>query len=235
LLGKIEAVLFDLDETLIDAQSGLAGAHQRVAQLVFQYLTKQGFHIDSGALTSKIKVLDDRLNRERNYDRNVWWPRLMTEIAPHLILPNDLIYKLTIEYWNAYSECSPPYPDAAYTLTTLKERGYRLGLVSDTDGIPGLKSKRIRRLPFRELFSVTIVAGEDTPELKPSPAPFLKALNIIGVSNKATVFVGDKPFTDIAGAKEAGMMAIRVWRRKWNSNIEADLTIESLKELLTVL
>ena len=88
---------------------------------------------------------------------------------------------------------------------------------------------------YSYFFSVVVIAGEDTAELKPSPVPFLKASTMLNVSNRATVFVGDKPFTDIEGAKKADMKTILVWRRKWDSETKPDLTIKALKDLLAIL
>jgi putative hydrolase of the HAD superfamily len=235
LFKRVEAVLFDLDETLIDAQMGLAKAHERIVELVSEFLVQSGVYADPKVLLSKMKILDDRMDRESHYDRDFWWPILAVGIEPQLVFPKDLIHRLTIQYWKAYSEHSPPYPDTVSTLAYLKQRGYKLGLVTDTDGAPGLKADRISRLPFRQFFSVAIVAGEDTKELKPSPVPFLKASDMLGVSREVTVFVGDKPFTDMEGAKAAGMGAILLWRRGWNSEVEADLTIRSLADLAAII
>lgn len=234
LYGVIRAVLFDLDETLIDAQLGLLKAHERVAQLISTFLAQNRVNVDHQVLSSKIKLLDDHMNRERQYNRDLWWSTLVIEIEPKLILPKDFAHKLTIEYWNTYAENSPPYPDTTSTLECLKQRGYKLGLVSDSDGTPSMKSQRISRLTFREFFSTVIIAGEDTVELKPSPIPFLKALDVLGVPNEQSVFVGDKPFADIDGAKAARMKTILVWRRDWKSSVRADLTIRSLSELLEI-
>jgi len=235
LFGKIEAVLFDLDETLLDARIGLAKAHERIVQLVSGFLREREIHVDLGALSSKVRLLDDRMNRESRYDRDLWWPILAVEIESGLVFPENFIHRLTAEYWEAYSQHSPPYSDTVSTLTDLKQRGYGLGLVTDTDGSPGFKTDRINKLAFRDLFSVIVVAGEDTVELKPSPAPFLKASKMLDVSTEVTVFVGDKPFTDIEGAKAAGMRTIHVLRREWDSTVKADLTIKTLAELRNIL
>jgi putative hydrolase of the HAD superfamily len=175
------------------------------------------------------------MNRESRYDRDEWWPILVSEVRSDLSVPPDIAHGLTIEYWNAYSQHSHPYSDTFPTMNHLRQRGYKLGLVTDTDGTPGLKAQRINRLSYRDFFSVVVVAGEDTPELKPNPAPFLKASERLGVTNQSSVFVGDKPFTDIAGAKAAGMMTIHIQRREWNSIVEADATVESLTDLVGIL
>ena len=234
MFGAIRAILFDLDETLVDAQLGLLKAHERITHLVSTFFTRNRVNVDHRVLLSKIKLMEDRMNRERQYNRDLWWSALLAEVEPKLMLPKDFVHRLTIEYWNTYSENSPPYPDTISTLEYLKQRGYKLGLVSDTDGTPGIKSSRICGLTFREFFSTVIIAGEDTVELKPNPIPFLKALEVLGISNEQSVFVGDKPFADIDGAKAARMKTILVWRRDWESDVKADVTIRSLSELLGI-
>jgi putative hydrolase of the HAD superfamily len=235
LFEDIEAVLFDLDETLIDAEAGLREAHDRISETLSTFFEQNGVQMGVNLLRSKIKLFDDRMNRESRYDRDEWWPILISKVRSDLIVSQGFARALTIEYWNAYSQYSPPYSDAITTLNHLRRRGYKLGLVTDTDGTPGLKAQRINKLSFRDFFSVVIVAGEDTPELKPNPTPFLKASERLGITNQSSVFVGDKPFTDIAGAKAAGMKTIHVQRREWNSNVEADVTIESLTDLVGIL
>lgn len=235
LFEDIKAVLFDLDETLIDAEAGLREAHDRISETLSTFFEQNGVQMGVSLLHSKMKLFDDRMNRESRYDRDEWWPILISEVRSDLIVSQGFARALTIEYWNAYSQYSPPYSDTITTLNHLRRHGYKLGLVTDTDGTPGLKAQRINKLSFRDFFSVVIVAGEDTPELKPNPTPFLKASESLGITNQSSVFVGDKPFTDIAGAKAAGMKTIHVRRREWNSNVEADVTIESLTDLVGIL
>ena len=235
MFEDIKAVLFDLDETLIDAEAGLRESHDRISETLSTFFEQNGVQMGVSLLHSKIRLFDDRMNRESRYDRDEWWPILISEVRSDLIISQGFAHALTIEYWNAYSQRSPPYSDAIATLNHLRRRGYKLGLVTDTDGTPGLKAQRINKLSFRDFFSVVIVAGEDTPELKPNPTPFLKASERLGITNQSSVFVGDKPFTDIAGAKAAGMKTIHVRRREWNSNVEADVTIESLTDLVGIL
>jgi FMN phosphatase YigB (HAD superfamily) len=80
-----------------------------------------------------------------------------------------------------------------------------------------------------------VVGGEDTSHPKPDPEPFLLAAKGLGVSASACVMVGDKPFTDIQGAKAAGMRAIRIRRREWTTVEEPDAEVASLTELLRIL
>lgn len=232
---RVKAVLFDLDETLTDAPTGLEAAHRAVAGRLHRHLIECGVEVDEAPIRSKLKVLDDRMNMETKYNRDAWWPVLLEEIGAEQKISHSLIEELTQLYWATFAEASKPYADAEPTLSYLAGKGYKLGLVTDTDGRPMMKRKRIERIEFIKLFDVIVVGGEDTPRTKPSPEPFLLAASKLGLSASDCVFVGDKPFTDIKGAKTTGMRTILVKRRDWGVEERPDFTIKSLSELHDVL
>jgi len=232
---EIRAVLFDLDETLIDSFQGHVGAHAEVCRILIEHLAGRCVTVDRNDLISRIARLDDEMNREFIYDRDEWWPRLIQEVAPRISLPKDLVKELTRKYWLAYAESAKPYPDTMQVLKYLKRKGYLLGLVSDTDRLPGIKRHRIEIQPFKDLFDVTLVSGEETKESKPSPEPFLAAAEKLGVKPEEAIFVGDKPFADVEGAQKAGMKTVHVHRRDWESHVKADYVIRSLNELKRIL
>ena len=112
-------------------------------------------------------------------------------------------------------EASQSFRDTEPTLKRLKRAGIRLAIVSDSDGTPGIKRLRVGRLPFRSLFDTVVVAGEDTPKVKPSSAPFLLVATRLGLPPKECAYVGDNPSTDIEGAKAAGLVTILVRRLQY--------------------
>jgi putative hydrolase of the HAD superfamily len=130
---------------------------------------------------------------------------------------------------------SKPYADTRPTLAYLKRKGYKLGMITDTDGVKGKKKRRIKCLDFLEFFDVVVIGGDDTKQTKPSPRPFELAASKLGLPASKCVFVGDKPFTDIRGAKTAGMRAILLKLRDWGCGDRADFTINSLAELPQIL
>lgn len=231
MMRGIKAVLFDLDETLIDAPAGLDAAHEAVARKLRDYLREHGIRADEATIRSKLDEFDDLMNMETKYNRDEWWPVLLRELGLRKKVSRQTIEELTKLYWNTYSNVSGPYPDAVPTLNHLKEKGYRLGLITDTDGKPGIKRKRLKRLDFIGLFDVVVVGGEDTSRTKPSPEPFLLAASKLGLRVEECVVVGDKPFTDIKGAKIAGMRAVWIRRRDWGTEEPADIVVGSLAEL----
>lgn len=235
LMPRVKAVLFDLDETLIDAQAGLKATHHAVARRLCQYLARSGAKVSEESIRAKLRALDDRMNVATKYNRDAWWPVLLGEIDAEQKISRSLVKELTRLYWATYAGASEPYPDAEPTLVYLKGKGYKLGLVTDTDGSKGWKKRRIKRFRFTGFFDTIVIGGENTPHTKPDPESFLLAASNLDLRASECVFVGDKPFTDIKGAKAAGMRTILLKRRDWSIGERADLTISSLAELPRVL
>lgn len=234
-MPRVKAVLFDLDETLIDAQAGLKATHHAVARRLCQYLARSGAKVSEESIRAKLRALDDRMNVATKYNRDAWWPVLLGEIDAEQKISRSLVKELTRLYWATYAGASEPYPDAEPTLVYLKGKGYKLGLVTDTDGSKGWKKRRIKRFRFTGFFDTIVIGGENTPHTKPDPESFLLAASNLGLRASECVFVGDKPFTDIKGAKAAGMRTILLKRRDWGIGERADFIISSLAELPRVL
>src|SRR2546427_9241211 len=123
------------------------------------------------------------------------------------------IHNLTLQYWRVYAASSPPFKDAEPTVRKLKRAGYKLGIVSDSDGTPGMKRKRIRQVPFHILFEAIVVAGEDTPRVKPGHESFSLIARKLRVQPKSSIYSRDNPRTDIEEAMAVRMLAGIVHRR----------------------
>jgi len=232
---QVKAVIFDLDETLIDSKKGTLEADKKITQMINEYLKHRKLNLTKSQMLKEIRSFDDKMNREVKYDRDKWWQIIVNNLGVNMTLSKALIRKLTIAYWYAYARSSKPYRDALSTLRYLKKNGLLLGLLTDTDVLKGMKKRRISRLPFRHLFDAIVIAGEDTAKTKPSPEPYELIASKLGVTAGECVFVGDRPFTDIKGAKTAGMKTALVCRRDWRVNAKADWTIKSLSELRRIL
>ena len=235
MMRGVKAVLFDLDETIIDARDGFKMCHLKVADRLHSYLKENGVSVKASEIFSRLRDLDDRMNRDRKYNRNAWWPPLLQELGVDRRLPPDFLDELTHLFWDTFADGTKPYPDAVPLLEHLKKKGYGLGLVSDTDGTAGFKRRRLDRIDMMKYFGAVVIAGEDTPRPKPDPAGFLLAAERLGVRPGDCVMVGDKPFTDIRGGKAAGMRTILVKRRDWGVEERPDVTVTSLSEIRGIL
>lgn len=143
-------------------------------------------------------------------------------------------FGLTKTPW--HSEDEVPYPDACDTLTELKARGYRLGIIANQN--PGLE-KRLEDWGLRQYFDV-IASSAEIGYAKPEREIFEKAFEMAGCTADESVMVGDRLDNDMLPAKEIGMKT--VWIRTGLSKVQplklgkgiCDIQVESLTELTEI-
>lgn len=100
------------------------------------------------------------------------------------------------------------YPETRPTLDALRDRGYRLGVISNFDArLFGL----LEGLGIADYFD-PIVASSRAGAAKPAPAIFRHALTTCGVKAEQAVHVGDTYELDVLGAQGAGVAAILIDR-----------------------
>jgi putative hydrolase of the HAD superfamily len=98
-------------------------------------------------------------------------------------------------------------------LESLRDRGLRLGLVSNALDPPELLHRDLRQLGVAERLDVAVFSSE-VGWRKPHPEIFERALRALDVPAEETLFVGDMLATDIAGAAAVGMRTCQaVWFR----------------------
>ncbi len=96
---------------------------------------------------------------------------------------------------------------AVETVTTLKDAGYRLGLVSNTMFPGTLHQEDMARFGLLEYFEAMVFSA-DVTKWKPNADPFLQVLDELGVEAETAVYVGDDPASDVVGGRAAGMHTI---------------------------
>jgi putative hydrolase of the HAD superfamily len=111
------------------------------------------------------------------------------------------------DFWTAATHT---HPEVGPTLTQLRERGLRLGVLSST-GWPGdWHEDFLRRDGVLELFDACVWSS-DLSWTKPHPEAFAAAMAAVGAQDPgACVYVGDRLYDDVSGAKAAGMRAVLV-------------------------
>jgi HAD superfamily hydrolase (TIGR01509 family) len=101
-------------------------------------------------------------------------------------------------------------PGAVDTLATLRERGFRLGVVTNRGhGGPSFLEE-LEEYGLAGFFD-TVVSSDQVGYRKPHPRIFERALDGLAVRPSEAVHVGDRPEADVAGARRAGITA--VWMR----------------------
>jgi putative hydrolase of the HAD superfamily len=127
--------------------------------------------------------------------------------------------------------------DAVPTLTALRERGLRIGLLSNTHWPRTFHERFLERDGLAELIDARLYTSE-MPFQKPHPSAFRAALDALAVEDAGeAVFVGDRPWDDMTGAQGAGMRAV-LRPNPWiadETRVDPDAVIRSLPELVALI
>jgi putative hydrolase of the HAD superfamily len=99
-------------------------------------------------------------------------------------------------------------PDAPAVLSGLRQRGIRVGVLSNTAWTRARHQQIFVRDRIDHLIDGAVYTCE-IPWTKPHPEAFRSAMAAVGATDPARcVFVGDRPFDDIYGARRAGLRAV---------------------------
>lgn len=118
-------------------------------------------------------------------------------------------------------------PGARETLDALRDRGYRLGVVSNADG-------RVRRLLEEAELAANLEIILDSAHVgfeKPDPRIFLAATGKLGLPPASCAYVGDLYEIDILGARAAGLRAILIGASPAPGAVERVGNLAALLEL----
>ncbi len=123
-----------------------------------------------------------------------------------------------------------PLDGAREAVVELRDRGYRLAVVSNSDGEV---AEKLERGGFGGLFE-TIVDSAVVGVEKPDPRIFLIALERMGLPPGQAVYVGDIPAVDVEGARAAGVAPVLI--DAWDGFPDVDVPrIATLPDLVPLL
>ncbi|QDH11021.1 HAD family hydrolase [Nocardioides dongxiaopingii] len=177
------------------------------------------FHAESLALVQAVVDVghDPDVARERLHRAgDVIWGRSRDHQRSATVA--DLFVEAGLEHdpalLAAYYEFWEPHtltdPEVAPLWTGLRERGIKVGVLSNTIWPRAVHEGFFERDGVRHLIDGDVYTSE-IPWTKPSPRAFAAALDAVGATDPARcVYVGDRLFDDVWGAQNAGLRAIHV-------------------------
>ena len=152
-------------------------------------------------------------------------------------LPHDVPDAVLASYFAAWEPHTITDPDAPVLFRELRRRNIRIGVLSNTLWPRAVHDQIFTRDQVLDLIDGTVYSCE-LPWTKPHPEAFRAAMAAVGEDDPARcVFVGDRPFDDVHGAKGIGMRAVL----KQGSSVPPfadavpDATITRLSQLLSYL
>lgn len=232
----LEAVLFDLDDTLHDDTFAFNSAAEAVAR---EIAAEHG--IDALALKDAyvaeaegfwIRLTPDHLKTKLGGLRERMWATALGEFGildPALVTRSSARY---IEYRRGYLEL---FPGALDLLRTLRARGVKVGML--TNGFAETHHEKIAVLQLTDEFDAIFIADE-VGMIKPDPLLFAHACTKMGCAPARSAMVGDRYERDISGALEAGLFT--VWMNVHRATLPAgarapDVTVDDLAGVRAVL
>jgi pyrophosphatase PpaX len=210
--NKITTILFDLDGTLIDTN-----------ELI---------------ITTYLHTL------EKYYPSKYQREDVLPFLGPTLheafgSIDPDQVEEMILEYrtFNIanHDRLVKEFIGVTETVRTLKEKGYKLGVVTTKRHDVTMKGLRLMNLePFFEV----IITYDHVSKTKPDPEPIFKALEQLDALPEETMMVGDN-YHDILAGKNAGTVtagcAWSIKGREYIAKYEPDYILENMVELLTIL
>lgn len=223
---KMYAILFDLFGTLITAGSD-DNAHRALSEKlahIHDYVFDGEEHFQL-----YYELVHGKRSREKLTSSKAVWEalrELSKKYGFKLKIDYPGVRKLHLMFHIAYAEL---YPDAVDALKRAKNLCGKTGLVSDADNdmAYGILYK-LKLLQYLD----TVVTSEEIGINKPDPKLFLIATERLGVRPENTAMIGDS-WKDVEGAKNAGMKAVLVLRRREvlkNLRVKPDSIAENLVE-----
>lgn len=234
-MRTIDVALFDLDDTLHDDTTAFRSAAEEVA---LEVAAEHG--IDALALKAAYIAQAEG-----------FWKRLSTDaLATRLVALREQLWQAALEsvgvsdaaiaaasaqrYHDYRKKYFTPFPGAAELLRGLRDRGVKLGMV--TNGFSETHREKLTLLGLAEFFDAVFMPDE-VGMLKPDPLLFAHACTALGSAPSRSAMVGDRYDRDIRGAAEAGLYTIwfNVRGEARPSGTPPDATCETLDDVARVL
>jgi phosphoglycolate phosphatase len=212
-LYAVQAIIFDLDGTLVDSAEDLRAAlNKLMGELNLRPIEPNEI---KGMIGDGVLKLVERALVATKGD-----PEQRDFLLPRFLA----LYQANPA---ALTRC---YPGVLETLDALRRKGFRLAVVTNK---PVFATKKIlEALALAEFFPV-VIGGDSLPQRKPDPAQLLEAARQLGVDVDQTLMVGDN-IHDVEAAHAAGMRCVAVsygYHHRPPSEFNADRLIDRFDEL----
>ncbi len=232
----IQAVLFDLGDTLMYSPAPWLPVFEQAGNALAQSLCKEGLDVncDTFGMEFRERLEAYYIQREQNLFETST-THVLQELLDEKGFPNvsdqvirkalDAHYAITQTNWQVEQDTLP-------TLRALESDGYRMGLVSNAGDNRDV-FQLVERFGIEPYFDFVLTSAACSYR-KPHPRIFELALAHWGFMPDEVAMAGDRLEADVLGSKRLGIFAIWIKRRAKHPEIrpaEPDATIESLSQI----
>ncbi len=230
----LRAVFFDVGNTLVFP-------HPSVSEVCRQILAEEGHVHDLGAIDALMPLVDAFYEDRYRSDDTFWTDEAETSqvwIGMYSLLCRELgiedeAERIALRVYDEFGRADRwrAYDDVIPAFRRLRDRGLRLGLISNWDKrLTGL----MEGMGISPLLD-TIVSSAEVGLHKPDPRIFELACERLGVRPDECAHVGDHQYADVLGARTVGMFPILIDRHADDACSREESAIFTLDGIETAL
>ncbi len=241
---RIQAVLFDFDDTLID-WSKRTKSWEELSQVriekIHRFLTSIGHTLPDKTTFYQhyVDIVQQSWRRANQTWESVCFAVVLSETFSRFNLDMSQINLETVMQvydWGPVPGVEP-YEDTIPVLEYLHRHHYKIGLITNAMLPMWMRDIELQQYQMLDYFDVRLTSG-DVGYIKPHPAIYHSALEQLNTTPERAIFIGDRPEYDVIGANNAGLVSI--WMNPPHlkhtlNNVEPDHTITNLQEMLPIL
>jgi putative hydrolase of the HAD superfamily len=198
----LRAVIFDLDDTLLDTTHAMQHALDHLSRQVIAFqncppgelLTAQQrimLELDTEIFAGRLDAAQARTQR---------FELLLAEYGDTRTSGVAVAQLYRTAYTGAFREVA----GAAQLMVTLRSRGLKIGVL--TNYLREVQQASLDALTLTPYVDALITVSDAPP--KPEPGAYAAMLDALGIPASAALMVGDSWVNDVLGAERAGMRAV---------------------------
>ncbi|MCX7908442.1 MAG: HAD-IA family hydrolase [Ignavibacteria bacterium] len=224
---EIRVLTLDCYGTLIDWETGITSSLQTL-------LSNFGIFCDNEIILELYAGFESEIERNNFISYKKVLEEVGRKFCEYFSIPTNGVNELCI--LNSFQNWEP-FPDTIETLTLLKSK-YKIVVISNVDDdLFKITSKKLK-VEFDD-----VITSQQAKSYKPSLSIFKFALEKLGVEPKDILHIAQSLYHDVKPAKELGIKAIWVNRRKDKKGtgatpfveIHPDFEVPDLKSLVNLL
>ncbi|KAJ0404729.1 hypothetical protein ATCC90586_008349 [Pythium insidiosum] len=228
---RIDAVVMILEDVLYDHTNMLA--HYAIDRAIQQLIRERAF-------PNTVAAFEALQSFRHVFGYRKRFPRFVESLVAQQRLSGDAAQRVIQAYYESQiteARTIRPFELAQATLSTLRDAGYRLGLVCV--GKADVQLERLRTLGLEEFFTSIVHVASN-----PTVAQLAHAMRSISrelmLQPSSILFVGRKVFYEIKAANKVGLVTVRMLRGTYGTIMpieqleQPDYQIGSIEQLVAI-
>jgi putative hydrolase of the HAD superfamily len=238
VVQSIEAILFDMNGTL-RVREPHEPTQYKATQRILELLGKKEIPDSAWEEMTRRKEEYNQWAQEQLIqlsEGEIWTRWILPEYPPEQIGP--VAPELSLA-WSERKGHTVPKAGAQQTLTELKGRGYRLGIISNSMSSLDIPHS-LEVYGWKDYFK-SVVLSSSIGIRKPAPEIFWEATRLLGVHPSHCAYLGNRISRDMVGCKQAGFALGIIMETTGKpgtyeqvQTIQPDVSIHFLSDLLDI-